>query len=315
MANDKTHRDLDLGMPVKEDRSDGGRRDASVTTNQTAKNPVSSSVSQVETTYPSSPKHTVVGIPKAPNVHDELHPTNSTNPSLLTAAEEKRLMDDRVTNEKEGLTNDTTVATGGAFFPSATGAMGFVPAVPVSSSSTIAAGQNITEKPSRSDSHSSVSSTSLPKSKTEGQKQPIQSKKSYLPFSKSRKTADSEEKKAKQKEEEANAVPSVGMFALFRFATPLEKFLDIIGLILAAAAGATQPLMTLIFGRLTNSFTAFAVIVNGLAQNGITSEGIAELAEAKRQLKRESGQNALFLMAIGIGMAICTWLVVYCPIV
>jgi hypothetical protein len=34
------------------------------------------------------------------------------------------------------------------------------------------------------------------------------------------------------------------------FAKPHEKILDIFGLILAAASGAAQPLMTLIFGRL-----------------------------------------------------------------
>lgn len=57
-----------------------------------------------------------------------------------------------------------------------------------------------------------------------------------------RKAKDTEEKKGKQKEEELSSLPPVKLFALFRFATKFEIVLNIIGLILAAAAGAAQPL-------------------------------------------------------------------------
>jgi ATP-binding cassette subfamily B (MDR/TAP) protein 1 len=126
-------------------------------------------------------------------------------------------------------------------------------------------------------------------------------------WGKSRKDKDEEAKKAKQKEEEANAIPSVGFFSLFRFAKFHEIVFNIIGLVLAAAAGATQPLMTLIFGRLTTSFTNYAIALNQIAQQGNTPESEAAVQAAKDQLKIDSGHNALYLLAIGVGMFICTY--------
>ncbi|TXT05079.1 hypothetical protein VHUM_03899 [Vanrija humicola] len=99
----------------------------------------------------------------------------------------------------------------------------------------------------------------------------------------------------------------VGLFALFRFATPFERMLNFIGLIIAAAAGATLPVMTIIFGNLTSSFTRFAIISAQIAGEGSSAEMAAALDEAKRHLKKEAGNSALYLMAIGIGMFVCTY--------
>jgi ATP-binding cassette subfamily B (MDR/TAP) protein 1 len=57
-----------------------------------------------------------------------------------------------------------------------------------------------------------------------------------------RKAKDKADKKSKEKEGELNALPPVKLFALWRFATKFEAVLNVIGLILAAAAGAAQPL-------------------------------------------------------------------------
>jgi ATP-binding cassette subfamily B (MDR/TAP) protein 1 len=46
--------------------------------------------------------------------------------------------------------------------------------------------------------------------------------------------------KAKEKEDNGSDVPPVSIFQLFRFSTGFELFLDIIGLVAAAAAGAAQ---------------------------------------------------------------------------
>lgn len=65
-------------------------------------------------------------------------------------------------------------------------------------------------------------------------------------------------KKAKKEGEVKDAsdlVKPVGLISLFRFATKTELILNFIGIILACASGAAQPLMTLIFGRLSNTFT------------------------------------------------------------
>ncbi|KAI6034742.1 hypothetical protein PISMIDRAFT_17462 [Pisolithus microcarpus 441] len=50
---------------------------------------------------------------------------------------------------------------------------------------------------------------------------------------------------------------SVRFTQLFRYATPFELFLDATGVVGAMAAGAAQPLMTLVFGRLIQDFVMF----------------------------------------------------------
>ena len=130
-------------------------------------------------------------------------------------------------------------------------------------------------------------------------------------FGKRRKQKDAEEKKAKEKEGEANALKPVGITQLFRFATPFELFCDAIGLIVAIAAGAAQPLMTLIFSRLTKDFTDFGIIQNSVAAGDQTAETQARLDAAKHALRISSRNNALYLVAIGVGMFLCTWLYMF----
>lgn len=100
----------------------------------------------------------------------------------------------------------------------------------------------------KSSSDASASSSSIVKQDGSGKK---------LGFFARRKAKAEADKKSKDKEDEANALPPVGLFAMFRFATRTEIILNMIGLVFAAAAGATQPLMTLIFGRLTNTFNEY----------------------------------------------------------
>lgn len=115
-------------------------------------------------------------------------------------------------------------------------------------------------------------------------------------------------KKKGEEKDTSDMVPPVGLFKLFRFATPFELFLQAIGLVLAAACGAAQPLMTLIFGKLTQSFTDFSMIINKMNESGRpASDFAAELETAKAGLKHEAGNNALYLMAIGLGTFVCTW--------
>lgn len=119
---------------------------------------------------------------------------------------------------------------------------------------------------------------------------------------------DQDDKKAKQKEEEANAVPPVSFLGLYRYAKWYEKVFNLIGIVFACAAGAAQPLMTLIFGRLTQSFTEFQKTANAVLEGTLP---ISALSDAQDRLKSDSGKNALYLMAIGIGMFLTTWLYMY----
>ncbi|CAE6541707.1 unnamed protein product [Rhizoctonia solani] len=113
----------------------------------------------------------------------------------------------------------------------------------------------------------------------------------------------SSKKNDKEKEQEAEEatetapVPPVSFTKLFRFSTPFELFLDAVGIVAAAAAGAAQPLMALLLGRLTQDFVNFTYALNSGAG----------LEEAGRLFEASAAKNALYLVIIGIGMFVCTF--------
>ncbi|KAF8575980.1 ste6-like protein [Ramaria rubella] len=104
--------------------------------------------------------------------------------------------------------------------------------------------------------------------------------------------------------EQQKPAAAVSFTQLFRFATPFELFIDFIGLIAAAAAGAAQPLMSLIFGRLTNTFVEFGAIVQNSPpnlQSNATFEAVVE------DFRHQSATDALILTGIGIAMFLATY--------
>lgn len=128
------------------------------------------------------------------------------------------------------------------------------------------------------------------------------------PFWKKKKdeTGDERDADGEKKKVEA-AVKPVPMWKMFRFATPFELFLNAIGVVLAIAVGAAQPLMTLIFGKLTVSFTNFGSIADEIGRTGTTPELLARLDDAKRKLKHDAGMNAVWLVVIGLGIFVCNY--------
>ena len=98
-------------------------------------------------------------------------------------------------------------------------------------------------------------------------------------------------------EEEANP-PAVSFFAMFKFTTKLEITLNIIALCAAAGAGATQPLMSLIFGNLTQSFVAFGSAVQSEFKNP-TQSGAEALNLAAASFRKQAAHDALILVGIG----------------
>lgn len=216
--------------------------------------------------------------------------------------------------QDETMTEGATIP-GGIPFPAAVGNPNVIPAINISSDPTLnekdsptspsdkppmvakrssslnhrARSSNDHEKPASPPSSSSVSdekSGTITKQKKKG-------------FFAKKSKKEQDEKKDKEKEEEANAVPPVSFFGLYRYMTWPEKLANLIGVIFACAAGAAQPLMTLIFGRLTESFTVFSQTVTRVAEGDLP---FSALQEARDTLKSDSGKNALYLMAIGIGM-------------
>lgn len=86
-----------------------------------------------------------------------------------------------------------------------------------------------------------------------------------------------------------DSLPPVPFFSLFRFQTPLETTLNIIGLVAAAAAGAAQPLMSLLFGNLTQAFIQFGADV---------SQG-KDVSQSAQKFKDASAKDALYIFIIG----------------
>ncbi|KAL9710959.1 hypothetical protein Ac2012v2_005499 [Leucoagaricus gongylophorus] len=92
----------------------------------------------------------------------------------------------------------------------------------------------------------------------------------------------------------------VAFLELFRFLTKREIVINVIGIIAAAAAGAAQPLMALLFGNLTQDFVAFQTILNDPARQ----DDIPAAADAFRH---NAALNASYLTYIGVGMLACTY--------
>ncbi|KAG2001836.1 multidrug resistance protein 1 [Coprinopsis cinerea AmutBmut pab1-1] len=93
-------------------------------------------------------------------------------------------------------------------------------------------------------------------------------------------------------------IPPITFFQLFRFSTKFEIFIDIIGLIASAAAGAAQPLMSLLFGNLTQEFVIFGNVALEAQQGNQTA--IAGLPAAAESFKRAAANNASYLVYIGM---------------
>ncbi|KAI0639804.1 P-loop containing nucleoside triphosphate hydrolase protein [Trametes polyzona] len=103
-------------------------------------------------------------------------------------------------------------------------------------------------------------------------------------------------------------IQPVSILQLFRYTTRTEAILDYVGLFAAIAAGAAQPLMTFLFGRLTQDFVNFATTSGPISQ----AEAAARAAAA---FKHAAALNASYLVYIGtltayygVGMFVCTYI-------
>ena len=67
-------------------------------------------------------------------------------------------------------------------------------------------------------------------------------------------------------------------------------------------ASYLQPLMTLLFGNLTQQFVEFTIVLNRQDQLG---PGAVE--EAASNFRKTAAEDATYLVVIGIGMFICTY--------
>nr|WCD39452.1 Ste6-2 [Ganoderma boninense] len=100
-------------------------------------------------------------------------------------------------------------------------------------------------------------------------------------------------------------IPPASFSSLFRFATRFELTINALGLVAAAASGASQPLMSLLFSRLTQDFVTFGTTLNQ-AQSGDVAAAQA-LPAAAAGFKHSAALNASYLVYIGLGMFACTY--------
>lgn len=85
--------------------------------------------------------------------------------------------------------------------------------------------------------------------------------------------------------------------ALFRYATPTERLLNLVGIICGAASGTAQPLMTILFGNLANKFLASS-------NPNLTQQQKLDYFNSAARLVSE---DAIYLVIIGV----CSFVVIY----
>lgn len=111
----------------------------------------------------------------------------------------------------------------------------------------------------------------------------------------------------------AQPIQPVSFFSLFRFSTSFEITIDIIAVFCAVAAGAAQPLMSLLFGNLTQDFVTFSLAENNYTASLQTGNPTA-IAQAQQildaaavEFRSSSALDASYLTYIGVGMFVCTY--------
>ncbi|KAF9242522.1 P-loop containing nucleoside triphosphate hydrolase protein [Melanogaster broomeanus] len=109
------------------------------------------------------------------------------------------------------------------------------------------------------------------------------------------------------------AIPPVAFTDLFRYSTPFEFIIDALGLVAAAAAGAAQPLLSLLFGRLTQDFVGFGDAASTYYQKvqtgNVTATAAAQQALdiAAAEFRQSAAVNASYLVYMGVGAFVCTY--------
>ncbi|KII86803.1 hypothetical protein PLICRDRAFT_43464 [Plicaturopsis crispa FD-325 SS-3] len=112
-----------------------------------------------------------------------------------------------------------------------------------------------------------------------------------------------------QIEPKGDDIQPVSFTDLFRFSTKFELFIDGIALFASILAGAAQPMMSLLFGNLTQAFVNFGDVVQDV-NNG--KPGAAEqVPVVAANFRKTAAHDASYLVYIGVGMFVCTYIYMY----
>lgn len=132
------------------------------------------------------------------------------------------------------------------------------------------------------------------------------------------KKAKKEKKSKKKKGEEgdveidAPAAPKPASFMeMWKYATRFELILNAIGLVFACGSGATQPLLSLIFGRMVTTMTTFSqrsIQYQADPTNPVIQQ---QFDSAVDDLNDQVSMNCIYLVVIGVAMFIGTYTYTY----
>ncbi|THH03905.1 hypothetical protein EW145_g5914 [Phellinidium pouzarii] len=105
-------------------------------------------------------------------------------------------------------------------------------------------------------------------------------------------------------------IKEVAFTELFRFSTKFEIFLNALGIVGAIVSGAAQPLMSIVFGNLTQSFVNFgAAIQQNHADPNTTPFSVVE--QAAEKFTHAASLDATYLVYIGLGIFVAVFVYMY----
>ncbi|KAM6152196.1 ATP-dependent translocase ABCB1-like [Erethizon dorsatum] len=108
------------------------------------------------------------------------------------------------------------------------------------------------------------------------------------------------EKSKKKKEKK----PTVSAFAVFRYAGKLDRFYMVLGTLAAVIHGTALPLMMLVFGEMTDSFSNAG---NSISSN-MTNQSVINKTLIFRHLEEEMTTYAYYYTGIGAGVLIAAYI-------
>ncbi|XP_010631198.1 ATP-dependent translocase ABCB1-like isoform X3 [Fukomys damarensis] len=111
------------------------------------------------------------------------------------------------------------------------------------------------------------------------------------------KMGDNSKKKKEKK-------PTVSTFAMFRYADRLDRFYMVLGTLAAAIHGAALPLLMLVFGDMTDSFSNAG---NSVSSNS-TNQSVINKTLIFRHLEEEMTTYAYYYTGIGAGVLIAAYI-------
>ncbi|XP_059113266.1 multidrug resistance protein 2 isoform X5 [Peromyscus eremicus] len=111
----------------------------------------------------------------------------------------------------------------------------------------------------------------------------------------------------KSKKEKKEKKPAVGIFGMFRYADWLDKLLMVLGTLAAVIHGTSLPLLMLVFGHMTDSFTKAETTISPNITNQSETNG-TQISSSSGDLEEDMATYAYYYMGIGAGVLIVAYI-------